>query len=211
PSLLLVVSGAVLIAMLTFVLPRFTVLFTTLDMELPPTTKLMMFTSDVVRSYWWAILLTIGAAGVGGSLYVRSASGRHAVQTLLVRVPYFGIMTRGFITARIIRLLGVLMDSYIPLLDALDLTRAAAGNHLYEKLIDDAKDSVTRGEAISDAFADDSLITPTVYEALRSGEATGQVSTMLLNMADLMDEENEVVLKTLTGILEPLILIGLGV
>jgi type II secretory pathway component PulF len=64
---------------------------------------------------------------------------------------------------------------------------------------------------MSDAFADETLITPSVYEAIRSGEATGQVSTMLVNMADFLDEENEVILKTLTSILEPLILVVLGV
>lgn len=211
PALLLVVAGTVLIAMLTFVLPRFTVLFKTLDMELPPTTQLMMFLSDAVRGYWWAILIGAAATAAGVWLYARTPQGVYLRQTVLVRLPVFGPMMRGFITARIIRLLGVLVDSYVPLLDALDLTRAAADNVHYERLVDKAKESVTRGESMSEAFSDDRLISPSVYEAMRSGEATGQVSTMLLNMADFMDEENEVVLKTLTSILEPLILVGLGV
>lgn len=210
PALLLFVASTVLIAMLTFVLPRFTVLFKTLDMELPPTTKIMMFLSDAVRGYWWAMLIAAGLAALFGWLYSRTQQGIYLRQTLLIRVPVFGPMMRGFITARIIRLLGVLVDSYVPLLDALDLTKAATNNCHYEKLVDRAKEAVTRGESMSDAFSDDRYITPAVYEAMRSGESTGQVSVMLLNMADFMDEENEVVLKTLTSILEPLILIGLG-
>lgn len=211
PALLLFVSGSVLVAMLTFVLPRFTVLFDTLDMELPPTTKVMVALSYGLRTYWWAILLALAAAVAALWAYLRTAAGKVTRDTVLIRLPVFGPMIRGFITARIIRLLGVLVNSYVPLLDALDLTRASANNVHYEKLIDRAKDSVTRGETMSEAFADMSLVSPTVYEAMRSGEATGQVSTMLLNMADFMDEENEVVLKTLTSILEPMILVGLGV
>ncbi|MCC6682986.1 MAG: type II secretion system F family protein [Phycisphaeraceae bacterium] len=211
PALLLFVSGAVLIAMLTFVLPRFAVLFETLDMELPPLTKILMALSYALRTYWWAILIGLGVLGGGVFFYVRSAAGVRALETVLIRLPMFGAMIRGFITARIVRLLGVLVDSYVPLLDALDLTKAAASNHHYAALIDRAKEAVTRGEPMSDAFSDERLISPSVFEAIRSGESTGQVSVMMLNMAEFMDEENEVVLKTLTSILEPLILVGLGV
>ncbi len=211
PALLLFVSVAVLISMLTFVLPRFAVLFQTLDMELPPLTKILMVLSYGLRTYWWAILIGLGILAVGLFFYLRSAAGRRATESVMIRLPMFGAMIRGFITARIVRLLGVLVDSYVPLLDALDLTRAAASNHHYADLIDRAKEAVTRGEAMSDAFSDEDLISPSVYEAIRSGESTGQVSVMMLNMAEFMDEENEVVLKTLTSILEPMILVGLGV
>jgi len=211
PALLLVVSGNVMIAMLTFVLPQFSVLFETMDMEMPPTTKMMMGLSYIMRTYWWALLLAVVGAAVGIWRYLRTTAGQDALNTLAIRIPMFGAMIRGFITARMIRLLGVLMDSYVPLLDALELTRASADNKHYERIIDQARDAVTRGESMSDAFADETLITPSVYEAIRSGEATGQVSTMLVNMADFLDEENEVILKTLTSILEPLILVVLGV
>ena len=211
PALLLCVSGVVLISMLVFVLPRFTTLFTTLDLPLPPSTQIMVTLSDVLRDFWWLIvpstLLTIVATG----WWLTTPPGKRAFDLALIRVPLIREVTRSFITARIIRLLGVLSDSYVPLLDALDLCKQAANHSAYRQLVENAQDAVTRGDPISVAFSDEKLISPTVYEAIRSGEATGKVSTLLLNMADFLDEENEVVLKTATSILEPLILIGLGI
>lgn len=211
PVILLAVSSVVLVGMLVFVLPRFTVLFKTLNLPLPPSTQAMLAVSEFLTGYWWAIVPSVLVATAAGVWWVRTDAGRDWTDTVLVRTPLIGPVTRSFITARIVRLLGVLSDSYVPLLDALDLAKQAAGNLHYRQLLANAQDAVTRGEPISTAFADAKLINPTVYEALRSGEATGKVSSLLLNMADFLDEENEVVLKTATGLLEPLILIGLGV
>ena len=113
-------------------------------------------------------------------------------------------------TAAIIRLLGTLIDSHVPVLDALRLTRSAAGNARYEKLIDNAIDSVERGNEISAAFNDPQLISPSVYEAFANGEKTGQVAPLLLAVAEFLDEENEVIIKSLKSILEPILLILLG-
>ena len=122
-----------------------------------------------------------------------------------------GKVTRSFATARIARLLGVLMDSHLPLLDVLDLIHAGTVNVHYNKLLDDAREAVTRGEPISTAFSASDLITPSVSEAMRSGENSGKVAPSLLMMSDMLDEENEVLIKSLTGVLEPLILLALGV
>ncbi len=211
PSLLLVVAGGVLGLMLMFVLPRFGALFETLDLPLPPTTQALLWISDAIRGYWWAMLGTVALTVGGAWAWSRTASGQLAIDTVLIRVPLLGAVVRSFIVARIIRLLGVLVDSYVPLLEALALTKAAAGNAVYRRLVADAEHAVTRGDPVSSAFSDAQLVNPTVYEAIRSGESSGKLSAMMLNMADFLDEENEVVLKALTSILEPIILIVLGV
>jgi type II secretory pathway component PulF len=110
-----------------------------------------------------------------------------------------------------VRLLGVQIDSYVPLLEALRLTRLSAGNLEYAELIARAEDAATRGQPVSSAFMDSWLVEPSVSEAMRSGEQTGKVSELLLNVADFLDEENEVVVRSLTSIIEPVILIVLGV
>jgi type II secretory pathway component PulF len=211
PSLLIVVAVGVLCLMLTVVLPRFGDLFLTLDLPLPPTTKFLMFLSGILIGYWWAILLAIAATGFGAYTWLKTEQGKQAVFTAMLRLPMLGKVTRSFATARIARLLGVLMDSHLPLLDVLDLIAAGTVNVHYNKLLDDARQAVTRGEPISTAFADSDLITPSVSEAMRSGEASGKVAPSLLMMSDMLDEENEVLIKSLTGVLEPLILLGLGV
>lgn len=210
PALLLTVSIAVLTAMLTFVLPRFGSLFETLNLPLPPTTQIMMALSDFLTGYWWAIVPTILVTLIAVACWIGTPGGRLWLDATLIRVPFVRDVTRSFITARIIRLLGVLSDSFVPLLDSLELAKQVANHSHYRDLIAKAQDAVSRGEPMSSAFRDERLINPTVYEALRSGEQTGKVSSLMLNMADFLDEENEVILKTATSVLEPIILIGLG-
>ncbi|MCC6661160.1 MAG: type II secretion system F family protein [Phycisphaerales bacterium] len=211
PALLIVVAVAVLILMMVFVLPRFSGLFTTLNVPLPPTTKALMAISTALTSYWYVALGGLIALVVGVKWYLGTDHGVRTVDTFLVRAPQLGKLTRSFATARISRLVGVLLDSKVQLLDALDLTREACSNSHYVELITRAKDEVTRGEPFSGALAaGGGLIHPSVCEAVRNGERTGQIGTVMLSMADFLDEENEVILKSVTSLLEPLILIVLG-
>jgi type IV pilus assembly protein PilC len=109
-----------------------------------------------------------------------------------------------------VSLLGVLMQAHIPVLEALRLVRLSAGNLRYEEIVSKAEDDVARGEPMSAAFGDASLISPSVHEAIRSGEESGELDRLLLNIASFLDEENEVVIRSLTSIIEPVILILMG-
>src|SRR5690606_9505119 len=104
-----------------------------------------------------------------------------------------------------------LLDSHLPLLDVLALVRDSTKHGHYAAMLQRAEEAVTQGEPISTAFNDTTLIDPAVYEAIRSGEQSGSVGFVLLHMADFMDEENDVVVRTLTSIIEPIILVFLGV
>jgi len=211
PTLLLCVALGVLCLMLVVVLPRFGDLFTTLDLPLPPTTKALMFCSGILIGYWWAILLVVITTGAGAFVWLRTDHGKQSVYTAMLNLPMVGKVTRSFATARIARLLGVLMDSHLPLLEVLDLIHAGTANVHYRRLLNDAREAVMQGEPISTAFTASDLITPSVAEAMCSGEASGKVAPSMLTMAEMMDEENEVLIKSLTGILEPAILLALGV
>jgi type II secretory pathway component PulF len=210
PAMLLVVAVGVLGLMLMFVLPRFGGLFETLDMPLPPTTQVLMMLSAFLLAYWWSVPIMAAAAFFGFRFWLTTPSGVYAVHTMAVRMPGLGKITRSFATARIARLMGILLESFLPLLDVLALVRESTPNMHYRNLLGKAEAAVTRGEPISAAFKDTNLINPTVYEALRSGESSGQVGPLLLNVATFLDEDNEVVVKSLTSIIEPMILIVLG-
>jgi type II secretory pathway component PulF len=200
PALLLTVGVAVTAVMIVMVIPRFTQLFQTLDAPLPPTTQLLVGLSDILRSHWWAVLGGVAAIAVALRLAASSAGGRRLIDRGLVTVPLIGPLTRSLCTARVARLLGVLLESRVPLLQALRLTRRAAGNSLY----------ATGGEPVSTVFARSALMSPTVAEAIHHGEHNGQMGPILSDMADFLDEENEAVVKTVMSVLEPLILIVLG-
>ena len=211
PLLLLTMSSVVLTVLLVVALPRFVELFESMDVPMPPTTVLLVNVSDLLIGYWWALppILLFGVIGLMG--FLRSPSGRRMWDVTVLRVPKFGKIVQGFITARLVRLLGVLLQSHVPLLDTLGLCKQAAGNVRYEQLIVHAQEVVTRGQPISEAFADAQLISPTVYQTMRSGEQSGQIGPLMLNIADFLDDENDVVLRSLTSLIEPLILIGLGI
>lgn len=211
PCLLIVVSLGVLVVMMTFVLPRFADLFKTLDTPLPPTTKFLMAISNFTVGYWWIVLAGAIAFGFAAKIFLGSTQGKNLVDTVSISLPRFGKIMKNFATARVIRLLGTLIESRVPLIEALQLTGAATKNGHYIRLLEHAEDAVTRGESIAQAFEMPKLIDPSICEAIRNGERSGKVGVLLLNMSDFLDEENEVIVKSLTSIVEPLILMVLGV
>lgn len=210
PSLLISVAMGVLMLMMTFVLPRFAGLFEQLDTPLPPTTAILMDISYLLRNFWWAILGGLALAIGGFVSWQKTPGGKRVRDTALLRLPIIGPMFRNFATAKIARLMGILLDSYLPLLDVLGLVKQATNNMHYENMMARAERAVTHGEPMSSAFSDEKLINSSVYEALRNGESSGQIAPLMLTVADFLDEENETVVRSLTSILEPVILIVLG-
>lgn len=211
PCLLVCVCIGVLATMMFFVLPRFEGLFETLGAALPPTTQMVMDISAFLRGYWWAILCAIVPAALLVRHVLGTPRGKRAFHGFILRAPQIGKLVRAFATARIARVLGVLVEGRVPLLDALRLTRESTGNMCYEELIARAEEVVTRGESVSAALSGNQLINESVVEAIRSGERSGQLGSVLLNVAEFLDEDNEIVLRSLSSIIEPLILIVLGV
>lgn len=210
PILLLGVCLGVLGVMIGFVLPRFEGLFETLGAPLPPTTRLLMSISAELREYWWGSLMALGASGFGVHKWFTSDSGRRWWHRAVLRLPMFGPVVRSFSTSRVTRVLGVLLEGRVPMLDALKLTRQSTGNVCFAAMVQRAEDEVMRGGNISNVLATTPFISQSVTEAVRSGEKTGQVGPVLANLSEFLDEDNEVVLRSLTSLIEPVILIALG-
>lgn len=210
PILLIFVAVGVLVTLLTFVLPRFAELFKSLDTALPPTTQIIMTLSDALRGYWWTLPIVAVPGWFVAAAWLRSEPGKRAFDIVALNAPQIGKITRSFATARVTRLLGVLMQGKVPLIKALELTRDAMNNSFYRTLVHDAAESVAKGKSLAAAFDGTALFSQSVVEAIRSGERSGQIGPLLLNISDFLDEENDVVVKSITSIIEPLILIVLG-
>jgi type II secretory pathway component PulF len=210
PLLLSLVAVGVLTVLLTFVLPRFSQLFKSLDTPLPPMTLVLMSVSHAIITYWWMIPVAIGVPVAAVRTWLKMPGSRQTIDRTLLKLPRIGALTRSFCTARMARLLGILSQGKVPLIEALELTRDAIGNTQFATLLDRAREQVAKGEALSSALSASPLISPSVAESLRSGERSGQTAALLLNLADFLDEENEVVIKSLSSVMEPLILIVLG-
>lgn len=210
PAVLTSVCLIVLVIMIMVVLPRFEGMFSAMNTSLPASTEVLLVISDFLRIYWWGV----GGGTVGGIvglvLYLRTPAGQRRRDAMLVRAPQLGALCRSFATARITRILGLLTESHVPLLSALELTRKASGNAVYAELLARVQDAVERGEPISGRLGEGGLISAPVCEAVRTGENTGRLGEVLTNIAEFLDRENEVIIRSLTSILEPLILVVMG-
>lgn len=210
PCLLILISIVVLAVMLTVVMPRFTGMFESLDVPLPASTMALMAASGLLITYWWAVLLGGIGALVGLRYALASPAGKRFIDGLMLSLPVLSDVTRAYATARIARLMGVLIECNVPLLDTIQLVRNATGNSRYEQMMVHAEEIVVTGESVSGAFADEKMIEPAFYEAVRNGEQSGRLSMLMITVADFMDEENDTRLRALTSLFEPLILVFLG-
>ncbi len=211
PVFLFSIAFSVMIGMLMFVVPRFAVLFDSLDSPLPPSTAVLMKLSDHMRASWWWEFPAIALAVVGLILWVLSKPGRRVLDSWSLRIPLFAPLFVSLSVARIARILGVLIESRVPLLEALVLTQAAMTNSRFRELLVDVEDTVTGGGTMSSVVASSDLVSPAFAEAVRSGEESGQVGPVLTSLADYLDEDNSVLVKSITQLLEPVVLVVLGV
>jgi type IV pilus assembly protein PilC len=198
------------VVMLVFVVPRFAGMFESLDAELPATTAFLLATGDLLRAWWFAIVPAGLALPTGGYFWINSPRGRRFADRALVTLPVIGPVARSLSLARIARLLGVLLTSHVKLLEALELTRLASRNSLYRELLSDASEKVTTGEDLARVFTNNRLVPPAFAETIRNGEQTGRLGEALTGLSEFMDEDNETAVKSLTALIEPAILIVLG-
>lgn len=210
PALLIVISLVVVTVMLLFVVPRFAGMFESLDAPLPATTKFLLDLGTFLRSWWYLILPGLIAMATGAGFFVTSHGGRRICESAVIRLPLIGRVARSLLLARIARMLGVLLASHVKLLDALQLTKQAAGNHHYRELLEESEEYITAGESLSTVICRSDLVTPAFAETVRNGEETGRMGEALSSLAEFMDEDNETAVKSLTALLEPCVLIMLG-
>ena len=210
--LLLIGVGVIVVGLLIgVVLPRFAGMFETLDTPLPTSTAVLMTISEFVRSYWWGVIPAILMAVFGGCWWVTSSPGQQVLGNIALKTPKFGDVLRSFMTARITRLMGVLLDAKVPMLDSIRLTRESLGNQKYINMMTHAEDAVTRGEPISSAFSDGDLMVSSACEAIRNGEQSGRLADVLVHISDYLDEDNDTVIRSLSSLIEPVIMIVLGI
>jgi len=211
PCAIIGVALLVVIFMLTFVIPTFAQMFKDLGADLPLPTKVVMLLSDFVRSY---ILLII--AGMIGSVmalrsYYRTEGGRGTIDALMLKLPVFGTLVRKVAVARFTRTLGTLVQSGVPILDGLRITARTAGNKVVEKAVLQCRAAVTEGKTLADPLRTSGVFPPMVTQMISVGEQTGALDAMLSKIADFYDDEVDTAVSTLTSLLEPIMIVFLGV
>lgn len=210
PAVLCVVSMAVAGVLMGFVLPRFAGLFSSLRVELPATTVFMMNLSNFLRDHWVEVSAAAGVALVGLTIYVRTAAGVNLFRRILLSAPGIRSVVRMLVLARICRMLGLMVQARVPLIDAITLTSEGTGYPTYRELLLRAKENVSRGESMAQALAHPGLVPTAVVQAVAAGEQSGKLGDALSFIADCYDEDNRHRIALVSRVIEPVILVFLG-
>ena len=210
PIMLGLVAVAVVVLMLTFVIPKYTEMFESLDTELPGITKMMVVASDFVMHKWFIIIIAVGAAVAGVKAFKKTERGQVLFATIARKMPIFGTLTIKSAASNFARTLSTLVYSGLPLIEALGITAGTMSNYLYKKKLEAAKEEVVRGVPLSEPLLADDMFPPMVGHMAKIGEETGELEDMLSRLADYYDEEVEMATQTVLAALEPMIIVLLA-
>ncbi|MBI4581249.1 MAG: type II secretion system F family protein, partial [Planctomycetes bacterium] len=211
PAVLMCISVGVLCVLMFFVLPRFDDLYAMLNTPLPTMTQVLLRASRWMLGNKVLVLVGLAAAIAGPVVLIRMTAFRQWVDNLLVRLPLAGKLARQIILARIFRIWGTAVRSSVPLMESLDLSRGVTRNLAYRGLMDEIVRAVEQGSSIGSVLMGHPLVPRTMASAIATGEQSGQLGESLLFLAGYMEEENTQALGTMTRLIEPVILVFMGV
>jgi type II secretory pathway component PulF len=211
PVLLSGVSSIVVIGLVSFVLPKFVDIFGQFEVALPMITQIVVSTSDLLRKHvfvWLPLLL----ATIVGLLISRNVdAGRKYWDSAMLNLPILRDITRAFYIGRTFRLLGLMIESGVPLLEGLKLTRNSIRNMLYRQLFDDLEESILNGRGLANSLITAGFVPAVAAEMVLTAERTGTLGMVTELMGEHYEEEGEARLRELATILEPLIIVVMGV
>jgi len=211
PLVMVLMAIGVSSFLLAYILPKFQPLFERNGAALPTPTVVMLTISDGLKDYWF-VWVGLVVFVIGGIVFGRRTDqGRKAFDWVRINLPIVGPMYRKVIISRSLRTLGAMAAGGVPLLDALDLCARVAGNNFYERLWRHVADQVTQGKRIRDGLEGTELVPPTLVQMIASGEEAGKLPRVLERVSDYYDGEMENSLKTVTSLIEPILIGVMGV
>jgi len=210
PAMMAVVAAGVVVFLLSVVVPSITELFLKMDQELPWPTTLLINISSFVRTYAVLILIAVCGSIAGAVFFSKTPDGRMRIDRIKLRLPLFGPLFFKLEVARLTRTLGMLIKSGIPVIAAMEISQRISQNHVIADAANTVKELIQRGETIADAVKATGVFPPMVFHVIATGQMTGNVEDGLINIAEMYDTEVETSVRTLTSLLEPLILLAMG-
>jgi len=211
PTVVFTFATLVLVAMLMFIVPIFAKIFTELHGQLPFLTRVVVNASDLLRQRWYIIFPLVGFMVWGTLRYKKSESGRQKWDQIKLRIPLkIGEVVLKITMARLLRTLATLVAAGVDIIKALEISGSTAGNWLVEKALTEARIKVQEGVPIAEPLTNDPLFPPMVSQMVKIGEETGELEKMLSKIADFYEDEVDSAIQSLTSIIEPIMMIGVG-
>jgi type IV pilus assembly protein PilC len=211
PSVIFTVAIGAVAVLLIFVIPVFREMFASVQMELPLPTRIVIGLSDFLHSFWWAVLFVLGLVYFGFRRFYATVEGRRRVDGILLSMPVLGDLLRKSAVSRFTRTLGTLVSSGVSILDGLEITAKTAGNTVIQDAIMASRSSIAGGDTIAAPLEKSGVFPPMVISMIAVGEQTGGLDEMLSKIADFYDDEVDVAVGGLLSLMEPIMILFLGV
>jgi len=211
PAVIFTVAGLAIVILLIFVIPVFQDLFGSIGQALPLPTRIVIGASNFLQGYWWALILGIGGTFFAIRKYYATPHGKLNIDRFLLHVPVLGDLIRKSAVSRFTRTLGTLISSGVSILEGLEITAKTAGNRVIHDAVMESRASIAGGETIAAPLQKSKVFPPMVISMIAVGEQTGGLDEMLTKIADFYDEEVDAAVEALLALMEPVMIVVLGV
>ncbi|MEM7166174.1 MAG: type II secretion system F family protein [Planctomycetota bacterium] len=211
PIAVVVVASVILGFIMTSVVPQFQKMFDDLGQSLPLPTQMLLSMSHAIRDWWFVVIAVLIGAFLLIKFIARTDKGGYAVDKFKLYMPIFGQIIRKSIISRFCRTLGTLIASGVPILEALSIIKEAVGNRVIADAVNDVHGSIREGETIAEPLAASGVFDPLLVNMIDIGEETGELDKMLNKISDNYDLDVDVLVESLSSLLEPVLIVGMGV
>lgn len=210
PILIICALVAIVILMLIFVVPQMKKIFADMGVELPLITRIVLGSSDVVRNYWYILLVVLIGLFWGARFWAKTKRGGFILDTAKIRMPLIGKLVRKIYLSRFCRTTGTLVASGLPILDIMKTTCQIMNNHVYRSALEKVGQEIESGRTFSDALKKQGVFPAMIYHLIFVGEKSGKLDEILLSMANFFDRDIETMTANLANLVEPILIIIVG-
>lgn len=210
PALMMVVAGGLMLAIFTFVIPKLTKIFDSMNKPVPFITKILLNFSDILVN-WWFVFAGIGFFAYGSfQRYITSKNGRPKWDSFKLKVPLIGSLVRMIAVTRFASTMSTLLESGVPILTSMAIARNLVDNVPIANAISSARENITEGQSIAEPLRKSGEFPPMMIHMISIGEKTGELPEMLKNVAETYEEQINTKINTMTTLLEPIMIVGMG-
>ena len=211
PAVIMSVAAIAVVTLLIFVIPVFAGMFASAGQALPLPTRIVIGASGFLKHYWWVIGAMVIGGGYSFKKYYATPSGKLVIDRAMLHFPVLGDVLRKSAVSRFTRTLGTLISSGVSILEGLEITAKTAGNRVIQDAIMQSRSSIAGGDTIAQPLQKSRVFPPMVISMIAVGEQTGGLDEMLTKIADFYDEEVDAAVSNLLSLLEPIMIVFLGV
>ncbi|HYG77964.1 MAG TPA: type II secretion system F family protein [Planctomycetota bacterium] len=212
PAAVIIIAGAILAGIMIFIIPKFEQMFREMQLgELPLMTQALMAIANLCVSFWYVLILLPVLAAFGVKFASKTPRGRLLIDTFKLKLPVFGLIVSKSSVSRFCRTLGTLVQSGVPILEALQIIRNATGNQVLANAFESVHASIKEGDTIAEPLRHAGCFDHLVVNMVHVGEETGQLDKMLIKVADTYDNQVDTLVGALMSLLEPALIVGMGI